>query len=133
MVKQMLVVRKDLNMRKGKIGVQSAHASLKVFFDRIVAWDFTHKNQGKIRITMEITPAMYEWVTGCFTKIEPYVESEEALLNLYKRAKESDIPCALILDAGLTEFGGVPTYTAVAIGPDYNEKIDTITGGLPLL
>ena len=32
--KQMIVLRKDLNMRKGKMIAQGAHASLKVLLDR---------------------------------------------------------------------------------------------------
>ena len=34
MVKQVIIFRRDLNMRKGKIAAQVAHASMKVFFDR---------------------------------------------------------------------------------------------------
>ena len=34
-IKQVIVVRKDLNMRKGKMCAQVAHASLKIFLDRI--------------------------------------------------------------------------------------------------
>ncbi len=48
----------------------------------------------------------------------------------------ADMDClryALITDAGRTEFHGEPTNTTLAIGPDYSEKIDKITGGLPLL
>jgi len=40
MVKQVIVVRKDLNMRKGKIAAQASHASLKVFFDRMKSFFF---------------------------------------------------------------------------------------------
>lgn len=119
--KQVIIVRKDLNMRKGKIAAQVAHASMKVFFDRI--------KEDKIIISK----AMEEWVEGSFTKICVYVESEEELLALYKKALDADIPCALIKDNGNTEFHGVPTHTCVAIGPDYIDKIDAITGGLPLL
>ena len=36
-------------------------------------------------------------------------------------------------DAGLTEFGGVPTYTALAIGPDEEAKLDELTKDLQLL
>jgi len=32
-VKQVIVLRKDLQMRKGKMIAQGAHASMKVFFD----------------------------------------------------------------------------------------------------
>lgn len=34
-IKQVIVVRTDLNMRKGKMCSQVAHASMKVFFDRM--------------------------------------------------------------------------------------------------
>jgi PTH2 family peptidyl-tRNA hydrolase len=38
----------------------------------------------------------------------------------------------LITDRGLTEFGGVPTRTCLAVGPDYDDLIDPVTGGLEL-
>jgi PTH2 family peptidyl-tRNA hydrolase len=128
--KQVIVVRKDLNMRKGKIAAQAAHASLKIFFDRMHSWNFTNgSKQGSITFT----DAMYDWTKGSFTKICVYVESEEELLTLYKKAQDADIPCSLITDAGNTEFHGVPTHTCIAVGPDYSDKVDEITGGLPLL
>ena len=45
----------------------------------------------------------------------------------------SCIPCSIIRDSGFTEFNGVPTLTAVAIGPDYPEVIDPLTKHLKLL
>jgi PTH2 family peptidyl-tRNA hydrolase len=62
-----------------------------------------------------------------------YVNSEEELLALYAKAMEAGIITSLITDAGLTEFNGVPTNTCIAVGPDFEDKIDSITGGLPLL
>ena len=38
----------------------------------------------------------------------------------------------LCVDAGRTEFHGVPTATCCAIGPDWPERIDPITGHLKL-
>jgi len=125
--KQVLVVRKDLNMRKGKIAAQAAHASLKVFFDNIEYCD-----HGSMKIN-NITPEMEEWVNGTFTKVCVSVNSEEELLNVYADVKSQGLPCSLIQDAGLTEFGGVPTYTVVAVGPALSEEVDKITGGLKLL
>jgi PTH2 family peptidyl-tRNA hydrolase len=55
------------------------------------------------------------------------------LLKLHQRALEAGLITALIQDAGLTEFGGVPTCTALAIGPDEDAKIDELTKELPLL
>jgi PTH2 family peptidyl-tRNA hydrolase len=44
-----------------------------------------------------------------FKKICVSVSSESELFDIYDKAKELNIPCALIRDAGLTEFNGVPT------------------------
>ncbi len=46
---------------------------------------------------------------------------------------EKGLVCSLIIDAGLTEFGGVPTRTCIAIGPNWSDEIDEITGHLKLL
>lgn len=126
-VKQVIIIRKDLKMRKGKVAVQACHASMKVFFDNIIYCD-----HGEMKIT-NITHAMEEWINGIFTKICVSVDSEEELLNIYEQALDADLVCSLILDAGLTEFKNVPTYTAVCIGPEKNEDIDKITGHLKLL
>lgn len=61
------------------------------------------------------------------------VNSEQELLDIYKRAIDANLPCVLIQDNGLTEFKGLKTYTAVAIGPASDTEIDKITGDLPLL
>ena len=43
-------------------------------------------------------------------------------------AQAAGLPCALIRDLGATEFHGVPTHTAIAIGPAEAAEIDRITG-----
>ena len=131
MIKQVLVVRKDLKMRKGKIAAQCAHASLKVFFDRKEYFDDENNPEGAILIGL--TSEMKEWIDGIFTKVCVSVDSEEELLEVYKKAQEVELPCALVTDVGLTEFHGVPTKTVVAIGPAKGEEIDKITGDLKLL
>lgn len=114
--KQVIVLRKDLNMRKGKMIAQGAHASVKVVLEM--------KNPSE---------AAKVWMEGAFTKIAVGVNTEEELLALYQKAFQQGLPCALIQDSGKTEFGGVPTYTAVAIGPAFPDQIDPITGHLKLL
>lgn len=127
-VKQVIVLRKDLNMRKGKMVAQGSHASMKVILDL-----GSVKHPDSNILTIPMSPEMKDWVMGIFTKVCVSVNSEDALLDVYNRAKEAGLHCSLIRDAGLTEFGGIPTYTAVAIGPNDAEKIDKITGDLPLL
>jgi PTH2 family peptidyl-tRNA hydrolase len=43
------------------------------------------------------------------------------------------VSCALVVDAGATEFHGVPTKTCCAVGPGWTDEVDAITGALPLL
>jgi peptidyl-tRNA hydrolase, PTH2 family len=126
-VKQVIVIRKDLGMRKGKMIAQGAHASMAVFF-----------NRGSIdpkinEIQISVTREMLEWYCGIFTKVVVGVNSEAELLEIYDIAMKKQIPCALIQDVGKTEFNGVPTYTSIAIGPAKVEDIDQITGNLSLL
>lgn len=145
MVKQVIVVRTDLRnseghkIRTGKIAAQVAHASMKVFFDRMGYFrdcQFSNNDQMYDRYfqgEIKMTPEMYEWFKGAFTKICVSVDSEQELLEIYTKAKEANLPCALITDSGSTEFNGVPTNTCIAIGPSNVEDIDKITGGLKLL
>lgn len=125
MHKQVIVLRKDLNMRKGKMVAQGAHASMAAILNLGNAKD------GVFAIPLD--PRLEPWLVGNFKKITCYVNSEQELVALYERAKEAGMICSLILDAGLTEFGGVPTYTAIAIGPDVYSNVDAVTGSLPLL
>lgn len=122
--KQIIVMRKDLHMRKGKMIAQGAHAAMKVLLDALV------DNNEDMSL---LNKAMRKWLNGRFTKICVYVNSESELLELLRKAREANIPCALIEDSGLTEFHGVVTPTCIAIGPDYPDKLDPITKGLPLL
>lgn len=113
-VKQVIVYRRDLNMRKGKIGAQVAHAAMKVFFDRKVdnvvgyvvrdedgAEHIVHRER---LLVIPCTEWMWAWVHSLFTKIVLTVESIEDLLRAKALADEADIPTALITDAGRTEF-----------------------------
>lgn len=119
--KQMLVVRKDLNMRKGKIASQCAHASLGSILDLM-----------KTKLGLQ-DPRARPWLDGQFKKVCVSVDSEADLLAIVEKAKASGVINYLIRDAGLTEFGGVATYTCAAIGPDTEERVNELTGTLKLL
>jgi len=141
--KQVIVLRKDLNMRKGKMVAQGAHASMKAILDlgRVVnryTFDGERAETDYVvplfRRELEFDYAeVLDWLEGLFTKICVGVNGETELLNIYEHAKEKNLVCSLIQDAGLTEFDGVPTYTAVAVGPGRAEDVDEITGHLKLL
>lgn len=127
MVKQVIVMRTDLKMRKGKMIAQGSHASLKIFLDRLEAT----KEDGTYQL--KLTDEMKSWMEGLYTKICVGVSSEDELLATYREAEEKGLPVVLITDSGLTEFHGVPTNTCICIGPGSVEEINAITGHLKLL
>lgn len=115
-MKQVIVMRKDLGMRAGKMVAQGAHASL----------GCTIKNWWR--------PSVWKWLfSGPFTKICVRVESEYELDDVYDQACMRGLPVVMITDAGKTEFGGVPTKTCIAVGPATDEQLRPVTGGLKLL
>lgn len=124
--KQVIVIRKDLNMRRGKMVAQGAHASLGAILNRAGP-----AYEGEIRINVE-DPAVREWLAGRFKKICVSVNSEQELLEIHQAALAAGVNVRLIQDAGLTEFTE-PTLTCLALGPDYPSRIDPLSGHLPLL
>lgn len=123
--KQVIVLRKDLNMRKGKMAAQAAHASMAAILNQ--------GNYDDSIFTLVLDERIKPWLTGRFKKIVVSVNSESELKQVYEAAKAAGLITAYIVDSGLTEFGGVPTPTAVAVGPDTEEKVNAICGNLPLL
>ncbi len=123
--KQVIVMRKDLNMRKGKMIAQGAHASMKVLLDA--------GTQIATSFTLPLDEPLAAWLGGRFTKICVSVDSEAALDAVVERARAAGVRCALIVDSGATEFHGVPTKTCCAVGPAWSDEVDGVTGGLPLL
>ena len=133
-IKQVIVMRKDLKMRKGKMAAQAAHASMKVFFDRMERVEDSDIDSAT-GIAYKVTPTneMIMWMEGAFTKVVVGCDSENEIYALQKLATELEIPNAVIVDNGLTEFHGEKTVTCIAIGPADAEKIDPLTGGFSLL
>jgi PTH2 family peptidyl-tRNA hydrolase len=121
-VKQVIVIRRDLKMRRGKEIAQGSHASI----------SFLTKNMQGMNVYGELTEVEKYWINDRFTKVCVKVNSEEELLQVHEKALAAGLTSHLITDDGTTEFGGQPTATCLAIGPDLSEKIDCITGNLVL-
>jgi len=137
-VKQIIVIRKDLGMRKGKMCAQAAHAAMKVLLDRMQVQEFAKEStiwEGCYvwHMTVWESEPMMRWLKGAFTKITVSVDSEKELLELKEKAEDEGVLCSLVTDAGKTEFRGERTNTALAIGPEWASKLDKITGHLKLL
>ncbi|MEM1552332.1 MAG: peptidyl-tRNA hydrolase Pth2 [Candidatus Bathyarchaeia archaeon] len=114
--KQVIVFRSDLKLSKGKVAAQAGHAA-------VSAAEEARKHRREW---------WKAWLNEGQRKVVVKVKSEAELLALERQAKEMALPCALIVDRGLTE---IPpgTVTCLGIGPAPNDKVDKITGNLPLL
>lgn len=112
-IKQVLIFRKDLKMRTGKIVAQCTHAALNVFLTRV---------------PLQLTETEQAWVDSGYAKICLSVDTEADLLRLRDLAQERGIPHSLVTDQGRTEFHGVPTVTALALGPDSKAVLDPLCG-----
>ena len=142
-VKQVIVMRTDTDppMRKGKMVAQGAHAALSFLTRRIqdlrdglrMPDQFQKYGDFDLWGYLGLTPDMQEWIYGNFAKVCVRVDSEAELMEIYGKAKAAGVEAHLITDSGLTEFGGVPTKTCLALGPAASDKIDPITGHLKLL
>jgi len=126
--KQVIVVRRDLRMRRGKEIAQGAHAATAWLSDRVI-----HDMMPNGSVAhLALSPAERAWLQSSFRKVTVKVSSEEELLAVYRKALEAGLVVHLVTDRGLTEFGGVPTRTCLAVGPDYDDLVDPVTGDLEL-
>ncbi|HLF54711.1 MAG TPA: peptidyl-tRNA hydrolase Pth2 [Candidatus Nanoarchaeia archaeon] len=111
--KQVILVRADLKLTKGKMAAQASHASvdavLKSHKDDIATW----QAQGMKKVVLKVA-------------------DKEELLLYKQKADDAGLVCALITDAGHTQLPS-GTVTCLGIGPDKIEKIDKITGKLSLI
>ena len=113
MWKQVVIVRKDLKLSKGKLAAQVAHASLESY--KVSSYE----NQS-------------EWEAWGSKKVVLKCEDIKELLEIQKLVKKSGLPYSLIKDAGKTEIKP-GTITALGIGPAEEDEIDKIAGHLKML
>lgn len=110
--KQAILLRKDLDMSKGKMVAQGSHASLEAYqkadSDAVAEW----KQQGQKKIILEATES----------ELQENLEKAEQMNVTYFRVK----------DAGHTEVEP-GTVTALGLGPVEEQRLDRITSDLPLL
>ncbi len=111
-LKQVILVRADLKLPKGKAAAQAAHAAVEA----------AHRSDKGL---------VSAWRAAGMAKVVLKVADEKELLRFNQQAKEAGFTTALITDAGRTvvEPG---TRTCVAVGPDEEEKLDELFGKLKL-
>ena len=116
-IKQVIVVRSDLKMGKGKVAAQVAHAALDaadVARRKHPGWYDSWRAQGQAKVVVKTDGG------------------EAALEELQKQARTMGLPVSLIQDRGLTQLEP-GTTTCLGIGPGPSDEIDKVTGKLKLL
>jgi len=117
--KQSIVLRRDLQIGRGKAAAQAAHASCEAVFLIL--------DSGR-RLWKEWLEA---WRREGQKKVVLRVESLRDLLEVYEEARRQGLPSSLVVDAGHTQLPP-GTRTAVAVGPAPEELVDRVTGRLKL-
>jgi PTH2 family peptidyl-tRNA hydrolase len=115
-VKMVIAVRKDLDMGKGKIAGQVAHAAVECALK-------SEKYNKKI---------FKEWIDTNQKKVVIKVNGEEELEKLLELCRLNGFIYAEIHDAGYTQVEP-GTFTCLGIGPAKSSELDPITGDFGLL
>lgn len=114
-LKQVIVVRSDLDMGKGKIAAQAAHAAVQAMLKA------KQKDEGLVE----------RWLDEGAGKVVLKIGSEQELLELFEALRKK-LPCTLIQDAGKTQIEP-GTKTCLGIGPAEEREIDKYTAQLKLM
>ena len=135
--KMMIVMRRDLKMRKGKIAAQAGHACVEAVLMALKKEnrlnDIEKSSDGvELNRDNKINTPLSEWFHYGCAKVCVYVDSEAELLDIARIATEKGILTAIITDAGMTEFHGIPTKTCLALEPLPCDIADELTGHLNL-
>ncbi|MAG47327.1 aminoacyl-tRNA hydrolase [archaeon] len=112
-LKQVIIVRQDLKLPKGKLASQCSHASV----------------EAVLKSNRDVVD---DWRKEGMKKSILKVKNLNELLSYERIAKNYRLKNALIKDAAKT-FLKEPKITCLAIGPSDEMKIDKITGKLKLL
>ena len=137
-VKQVILVRKDIKMSKGKLAAQVAHASmgaiLKLLRSGEIHQRLFYSSTDKDNRHRFVCDSEYvqHWLDNSFTKICLAVPDLATMQHCHRLALQKNIPTSFIIDEGRTCFSE-PTATCCSIGPWDSDQIDEITGDFKLL
>ena len=114
--KQVIIVRRDLNMGTGKIAAQVAHAAV----------------MGAERVKASRREWFNSWFGAGQAKVVVKVKNIEELMDVRMRAERMNLPVVQVQDSGLTQIPS-GTITCIGIGPAPSDLIDKVTFELKLL
>jgi peptidyl-tRNA hydrolase len=139
-LKQVIILRKDLNMPTGKVAAMAAHAAM-TFIAKGVGW--RHRpDSGSYLHSMVLTSDEYRWLTELdpgiedtkqvsMAKIVCQVENEAELMAVEQQARSAELACHRVIDSGYSH-NKPGTFVGIAIGPHWPEQLEPVTGKLKL-
>jgi peptidyl-tRNA hydrolase, PTH2 family len=133
-IKQVILVRNDLNMSPGKAAAQVGHAAILFVADAIYrSRDTDEFSDWTLRELLWMfsngpipNQSGQSTAYGGMKKIVLGVDNLDELQTLHWDAKSVGMKVFNVFDEGVNDI------TACAIGPDYSDDIDKITGHLKL-
>ena len=114
--KQVIIVRRDVNMGTGKIAAQVAHAAV----------------MGAEKVKVARSKWFNSWFASGQAKVVVKVKNIEELMDVRTRAEQLNLPVVQVQDSGLTQIPS-GTITCIGIGPAPSALIDKVTIELKLL
>ena len=113
-IKQLIIIRKDLGMKRGKEIGAACHAAVNVVVENINS------------------PDVKEWLSGSYKKVALIVPDLDALLECERKAKEAGIIHRLQHDEGRTQFNNQRNWTSLAVGPAHPDVLNPLFKDLKL-
>jgi peptidyl-tRNA hydrolase len=124
-LKQVILVRQDLKMKKSQVASLVAKASTEFFL-------VNDESERGDTLSVRLTPEETDWINSGSIRVVLGVGSETTLRSLAFKAELAGLQCYPVDGKIFEEEGRIETL-CVAIGPDESRKIDEITKNLKLL
>lgn len=122
-IKQVIVVRKDLNLKKTELAAQVATASMGFLLEN-------NESERSDEINVKLSNEEALWLNGSYEKIIVGVDSEKDLKDLIFKAELEGIGVYPVLGKYKGKFDDDSVLMCAALGPDDSKIIGNVTGHL---
>ena len=121
-VKQVIVVRKDLRLKRGKIASLAAHAAMQFIIDN-------NESERPDELQVKLSQQEIQWLKSSSTKDIVGIDSHDALSSLVLRAELNGVNVYSVFDKSCKP-DEIPQLLCAAFGPDEEDQIAEIIGSL---